>query len=154
MRLPPNASDLQTSNTGMTVTVAVQAPAQALPPPQPYMSNRAHRKWILDLLEEMDVDDEHNNDSDYGSDSDDESPDPTVEVERRITHHFTEHPELCRQYRHPTQNVPCLLCDCKPFRTVGDVYMHAAKTRTKPIAHRGLAAAIRWLHGGKEPPRQ
>lgn len=108
----------------------------------------------MDLMEEMDVDDDNGDDSDYASDSSGDLPDPTSEVERRITRHFSEHPELCRQFKHPVQNVPCILCDCKPFKCVGDVYMHAAKTRTKPTAHRGFAAAIRWLHGGKEPPRQ
>lgn len=154
VQVAPNALTLQPSNSGMTVTIAVQPSAQSLPAPQPHMSNRAHRKWILDLLEELDVDDNHEDDSDYGSESDDDPDDPTAEVERRMTQHFREHPELCRQYRHPSQNVPCILCDCKPFRSVGDVYMHAAKTRTKPTAHRGLAAAISWLHDGKEPPRQ
>jgi hypothetical protein len=31
--------------------------------------------------------------------------------------------------------------------------MHAAKTRTKPTIHRGFVIAIRWLHGGREPPQ-
>ena len=146
-----NVPEAQSSNQGVTITVGIP-PSQPLPDPQPHMSNRAHRKWILDLLEELDVDDGH--ESDYDSDSSGDSPDPKIEVERRVIRHFSEHPELCRQFQHPAHNVPCLLCDCKPFKSVGDVYMHAAKTRTKPTAHRGLAAAIRWLHGGKEPPRQ
>lgn len=154
VQVAPNVGEGQTSHSGVTVNVAMQAPTQALPDPQPPMSNRAHRKWILDLMEELDVDDDHEHDLDYASDSSGDSPDPTSEVERRMTRHFSEHPELSRQFKHPNQNVPCILCDCKPFKSVGDVYMHAAKTRTKPTAHRGLAAAIRWLHGGKEPPRQ
>lgn len=152
VQVAPNAGEGQTSTSGVTVTVAVEAPPRPLPDPEPPMSNRAHRKWIYDLMEELDVDDDHDHD-DYASDSDGDSPDPTPEAERRITQHFTVHPELWRQFTHPAQNVPCILCDCKPFRSVADVYMHAAKTRTKPTPHRGFAAAIRWLHGGKEPPR-
>lgn len=154
MQVVVTAGEGQTSRSGLTVTVALEAPTRTLPDPKPSMSNHAHRKWILDLMEEMDVDDDHEHDSNYASDSSGESPDPVLEVERQITNHFSVHPELCRQFKHPAQNVPCIFCDCKPFKSVGDVYMHAVKTRTKPTAHRGLAAAIRWLHGGKEPPRQ
>ena len=45
------------------------------------MSNRAHRKWILDLMEEMDVGDDRDHDSNYAYDSSGKSLDPTFAAE-------------------------------------------------------------------------
>ena len=69
------------------------------------MSNRAHRKWILDLMEEMDVGDDRDHDSDYAYDSSGKSLDPTFAAERRITYYFVSisnfagnlntHPKMC-----------------------------------------------------------
>ena len=56
--------EVQTSNSGFTGIVAMQTPMQPFHDPQPHMSNRAHRKWILDHMEEMNVDDDHDHDSD------------------------------------------------------------------------------------------
>jgi hypothetical protein len=75
------------------------------------MSNRAHIKWIFNLLKELKDDDDHKHDS----------HDPTFEVERQLMAHFSVHPQLNGQFKHPTHNMPCILCDCKPFKLVGDV---------------------------------
>ena len=81
VQVAPDVAEGHTTSPGLTVTVALQAPTPPLPDPQPHMSNRAHRKWIMDLMEEMDVDDDHEEDSDYASDSSGESLDQTSEVE-------------------------------------------------------------------------
>ena len=154
MQVAHNVGEAQTSNPGLTVTIAMQPPTKSLPNPQPHMPNRAHREWILDLPEELDVDDGHEHDSDYEYDSSGDSPDPTIEVERRIVRHFSEHLKLCKQFKHPSQK-----CALYPLWLqviqIGGRCLHARREDPhKPTTQCGLAGAIRWLHGGKEPPRQ
>lgn len=122
--------------------------------PRASMSKLAQCKWMLDLMEELDIDDDNDNDLDYSSTLGGELPDPTLKVEWQLIVHFSVHPKLCQQFKHPTHNVHCILCDYKPFKSIGDMYMHVAKTHIKPSAHQGLAIAIKWLHGGRDPPRQ
>ena len=64
VEVAPNVKEGQTSNSCLTMIVAMQAPPQPLPEPQPHMSNR---NWILDLMEVMDVNDDHEHNSDYAS---------------------------------------------------------------------------------------
>lgn len=63
----------------MHVIVALGAPTQPLPDLEPPMSKCAYYEWIFDLLEKLDVDDDHEHDSDYSSNSSGESPNPTLE---------------------------------------------------------------------------
>ena len=57
----------------------MQTPPQPLPEPQPHMSNR---NWILDRMEEMNFDDDHEHNLGYASYCNEESPNPIFEVER------------------------------------------------------------------------
>lgn len=94
------------------------------------------------------MDEDHEHDSDYSSNSSGKSH------EQKLTAHFNMPPKFYGQFKHPAHNVLCIICDCKLFKSVGTICMHIVKTRTKPIAHWGLVATIRWLHGGKETPWQ
>lgn len=121
--------------------------------PQPPMTNAEHRKWILGLVEELD-DGGSSQGSAGSSGTVGKASPPLAELERQVITHFGLHPELGRQYTHADREAHCLICFRKAFRTVGDVYMHAAETRKQRQAHRVVAAVIRWLHGGREPPRR
>lgn len=98
------------------------------------------------------MDGDHEHDLDYSSNSSGKSHDLAIKVEQKLTAQFHMPPEFYKQFKHPAHNVPCIICDCKPFKSVGTIYMHIVKTHTKPIAPWGLDAIIRWLHGGKETP--
>ena len=83
------------------------------------MSNHTHINWIFNLLKELQDDDDYKHDLDYSPDSSEKSHDPTFEVERQLMAHFSVHPKIYGQFKHPTHNVPCILCDCKLFKSVG-----------------------------------
>ncbi len=64
MEVAPNVGEGQMCNSWLTIIIAMQAPPQPLPEPQPHMSNR---NWILDLMEEMNFDDDHEHNLGYES---------------------------------------------------------------------------------------
>lgn len=70
------------SNLVVHVVVGLGVATQPLLAPKPPMSDRPHWKWILDLLEERDVNGDPKHNRDYLSNSDGESFDRPHELEQ------------------------------------------------------------------------
>lgn len=62
------------------ITVGVGAVRSTHPMLKLTMSFQEHRRWIFDLMEELDVGDDHENDLDFSSDSEDKCVNQLAEI--------------------------------------------------------------------------
>ena len=70
--------------------------------------------------------------------------------------YLNANPDLDARYSNPDANVKgCLCCNKMLAKSVFDVYQHCATYRNKnSLMHKGVAAAIKSLYGGQDPPRR
>ena len=130
-------------------------PAQQPSPPQaPRDTVKSRPKSFKDHKNALKQIEEDNNLEEQAEDSDgDEEFSTAIEETKK---YFDENPDLAALYSNPNaEDVQCLCCNKMLAKSVFDVYQHCATYRNKnSLMHKGVAAAIKSLYGGQDPPRR
>ena len=127
-----------------------QAPRDTVIPPTvkpPSKSIAEHKSALAEIEADNNLEEQSDDiqgDDDFG-----------IAIEETIKY-FDANPDLVTHYSNPqAENVKCVCCNKMLGQTVFDVYQHCGTERKQHVLmHRGVAAAIKKIYGGEDPPRR
>ena len=127
---------------------------QPTPPKAPRDTVKSRPKSFKDHKDALKQIEEDNNLEEQAEESDgDEELGIAIDETKK---YFDENPDLAALFSNPeAEDVKCLCCNKMLAKSVFDVYQHCATYRNKnSLMHKGVAAAIKALYGGQDPPRR